>query len=182
MIAIIAMKTKGFTMLELLVTLAILAILTTMAVPSLIDTMGRMAVNSAVRSMATSLSFARTEAIKRGQNVSICPTTDGADCAAGSWAGGWIVFVDVNNDADGDTGSVDAGDILIRAYEPLADMVVTVTPNTDLIAYDNKGFGSNAALVTFKVCPEDGNAENARELEISLSGRARINENVGSCS
>jgi type IV fimbrial biogenesis protein FimT len=175
-------RTQGFTILELLVTMAILGILAAVAVPSLTDTMGRMSVNGATRTLATSLSLARSEAVKRGQDVSICPTTDGADCATGSWAGGWIIFVDVNNDADGDTGSIDVGDVVIRVYEPLSDLAVTVTPNSDLIAYDNKGFGKNAALLTFKVCPQDGNADNAREVEISLSGRARIIDTVGSCS
>ena len=161
-------RTKGFTVLELLVTLAILGILSVLAVPSLIDTLSRMSVNSA-------LSLARSEAVKRVQDVSICPTLDGSDCVSGSWASGWVVFVDSNNDADGGAGSIDTGDTVIRVFESLADLNLTIT-------YDNKGYGKNAAILTFRLCPGDGNAANAKALEISFTGRARISDDVGSCA
>ena len=167
-------RSAGLTLLEMLVTLGILGIMAAVAVPSLMDTVNRMAVTSAARTISSTLSLARSEAVKRGQDVSICPSGDGEDCAAGDWAAGWIVFVDANGDADGDEGSVDAGDTVIRVFDPLADMAMEAAPATDLLAYDNKGYGLLDAMTTFTICPNDGNEANAKEVEISLSGRARI--------
>jgi type IV fimbrial biogenesis protein FimT len=169
------------TILELLITLAILGILAAVSLPSFMDTLGRMSSNSAARSLAATLSLARSEAVKSGFDVSICPTLDGADCEAASWNSGWIVFIDVNNDADGDAGSIDATDRVIRVFEPLAGMDVTVNPAVDLVEYDSKGYGKNASILTFTICPTDGNAENARQVEVGLSGRARIVEEGLGC-
>ena len=169
-------------MLELLIAIAIMGILAAVSLPSFMDTLGRWAANSATRSLAGSLNLARSEAIKQGVDVSICPTNSGTDCVANSWSGGWIIFIDANGDADGAAGSIDAGDTIIRVYEPLSNMTVATTPaNTNLLEYDRKGFGTNAAAVTLKICPVDANVDNAREVIISLSGRARINEDVASC-
>lgn len=167
-------------MLELLVLLAILGILAAAALPSLQDTVVRTGLNSASRTFVSALSLARDEAIKRGMNVNICPTDDGTDCKAGSWAGGWIVFVDANGDADGDTGSIDVGDTIVRVFEPLSSLNMTFSPATDLLVYDSRGYGANSSLLTLKLCPANTN-DHARAVEISLSGRARSIEEGVTC-
>jgi type IV fimbrial biogenesis protein FimT len=174
-------RSTGLTLLEMLVALAILGIMAAVGVPSLMDTVNRMAVTSAARTISSSLSLARSEAVKRGSDVSICPSADGTDCESDNWAGGWIVFVDANGDADGDTGSVDAGDTVIRVFDPLSDIVMDAAPATDLLTYDSKGYGQLAALTTFTICPLDGDETVAKEVEISLSGRARIISSGASC-
>lgn len=171
----------GITILELLIALGILGILATLSIPSFMDTLGRMSANSAARGLAGTLSLARSEAVKTGADISICPTADGVDCISGSWNTGWIVFVDTNADADGDSGSIDAGDRILRVYEPLAGMELAVNPLVDLVQYDSQGYGKNASLLTFTICPLDGNAANARQVEVSLSGRARIESEGLAC-
>ena len=175
-------RITGFTLLEMLITLSILGILAFMAVPSLMDTFNRLAVNTAARRINTALSLARSEAVKRGRNVSVCPSSSGTDCAAGSWAAGWIVFVDANGDADGATGSVDSGDEVLRVFDALADIDVAVSPSTNLLSYSNKGYGTLTAVTTFTLCPMDGDSGNARQVEISVSGRARTINSGVSCS
>lgn len=166
-------RSQGLTLIEMLITLGILAIMSAVALPSLMDTLSRMSVNSASRVFNNTLSLARSEAVKRGRNVSICPSASGTDCAAGVWSSGWIIFIDANGDANGSAGSVDAGDEVLRVFAPLGDVRLTVTPSTNLVAYDNKGFGAIAALLTFKLCPVDNVSRNARQVEVSLSGRPR---------
>ena len=86
---------KGFTLIELLVTLAVAAIALGIAVPSFKSTIVNNRSLSMGDEMVVALNFARSEAIKRGARVSICPSLDAASCStATNWAKGWIVFVD----------------------------------------------------------------------------------------
>lgn len=172
---------KGMTILELLITMALLGVVAALALPSMMDGLGRSSARSATRSFTSALSLARSEAVKAGSRVSICPSVDGEDCSAGSWSTGWIVFIDADGDADGDTGSVDAGDTVLRRFEPLAGVTLSVSPATNLLRYDAKGYGLNAAALTFSLCPLDGNTANARRIEVSLSGRARTIEGAAAC-
>lgn len=85
---------RGFTLVELMVTLVIMAILVAAALPNFRDLLRRNQVASASNALLASLSYARTEAITRGQLVSICPSSDGAACTAGGTAfdPGWLVY------------------------------------------------------------------------------------------
>lgn len=165
-------KDNGYTLIELLVTVAILSILLAVALPNFQDTIESNVTNSQAKLFMTTLNLARSEAIKRGTNVGICPSTDGVDCAAGSWSTGWVVFLDANGDADGAAGSIDAGDTIIRVFDALgADSVFTGT--TDFLEYNSLGFSATAGVQTMKLCPSTNNADNARSVEISVSGRGR---------
>ncbi len=86
---------KGFTFIELMVTLAVLGIVLTVALPNF-STQARNSKSITLSNdFATALNYARTEAIKRGRAVSLCPSLDQTSCAtAGDWNRGWIVFVD----------------------------------------------------------------------------------------
>ena len=175
------MRANGMTILELLITVAVLGLLVALAVPSFTDTMDRMSSNSAARTLASAFTLARSEAVKAGLTVGICGSADGLDCAASSWNGSWIVFIDNNGDANGAAGSIDAGDRVLRVFEPLGAFDLTVAPATNLVRYDSKGFGSNANLLLFTLCPNNGDAANARGIELGVSGRARFIEDGLAC-
>lgn len=172
----------GFTLLELLLLLGMIGVLAMVGLPSLMDTLERMNVNSASRTFTSALSLARSEAVKRGRDVVVCASTNGTDCAASSWASGWIVFIDANGDADGATGSIDAGDTIIRVFDQRSGLAVTTAPATNLLTYDNRGFGRMGSLRTFTICPLDGTAANARQVEVSVAGRARVITTGVACS
>ncbi|MEX0619814.1 MAG: GspH/FimT family pseudopilin [Pseudohongiellaceae bacterium] len=165
-------RSVGITLLEMLIVVAILSIVLTVGLPSFTETAGRIEAGSASRSLQSALGLAKSEAAKRGLTVSVCPTTDGQQCAAGQWNNGWIVFVDANGDASGGAGSIDANDTIIQISDVSAQSVVTAT--TNLIQYDSRGYGLNDEIQTLTVCPPDGNAENARQLEIGITGRVRL--------
>ena len=164
-------KINGFTVIELMIVVGVLGILIAVGLPSLQDTISRISTNTQAKTLVSSLNFARSEAIKRGALVSICSSSSGTDCAANSWADGWIVFVDNNSDANGAAGSVDAGDEVLRVYQGLGGNSLTFSAS--LQQYDPQGFGTNAAARTFLLCPEDGNSANAQSVEISITGRGR---------
>ncbi|MCI5107094.1 MAG: GspH/FimT family protein [Pseudomonadales bacterium] len=130
--------------------------------------------------MLTTLNLARSEAIKRGQDVSICASDDGADCDEDAWSEGWIVFVDNNGDADGTAGSVDGGDEIIRVFDALG-AASTLTSTTDIYSYNSLGFSATGGNQTFLLCPDSGNAANARSIDIGPSGRGRRVEDGLAC-
>lgn len=109
-------KTRGFTLVELMVTLAVLAILTMVAVPSFRDTIRRNRVGTASNALLADFNYARAEAINRGQLVSLCPSSDGSSCTANgtAWESGWLVYTYPAGAASANTVYA-AGDILLRA-------------------------------------------------------------------
>lgn len=109
-------KSRGLTLVELLVVVAISALLAAMAVPNFRDFLVRRSVAAATSALASDYRLARSEAIRRSSPVTICRSTDGASCAAaGSWHDGWIVFSDLNGNQ-----AVDTGDELIRVQSSLS--------------------------------------------------------------
>lgn len=98
------MRNRGFTLLEALVVLALLAVLLSLAAPSLKGLRQKHQMQSQAEQLQASLLLARTEALRRQQRVTLCvresAAVAGADCAtAGTWAQGWVVFVDGNDNA-----------------------------------------------------------------------------------
>lgn len=92
---------RGFTLVELLVTVTLLSILLGVGVPSMRDFLLRRAVLSHVETFGTALRMARSEALKRGAPVTICASADPmastptcATAASTGWQGGWLIFVD----------------------------------------------------------------------------------------
>ncbi|EGF30745.1 putative type-4 fimbrial pilin related signal peptide protein [Oxalobacteraceae bacterium IMCC9480] len=85
----------GFTLIEVMVVIAIAAVLLSIAVPSFFATTQRFRTLGEINSFAHDLQFARTEAIKQGVPVSMCASSDGVRCLKiNTWHKGWIVFTD----------------------------------------------------------------------------------------
>ncbi len=82
----------GFTLLELIVTVAIATIVLTLGVPNFQSMLQNNRVRTALSDLTTDLNLARSEAIKRGTNVTVCKSSDGANCTtAADYGQGWIV-------------------------------------------------------------------------------------------
>ena len=84
-------KVSGFTVLEMLVAIAIIGILTVIALPSVGNMVTRIRMDGKINAVTSALNFARSEAVKRGQTVAVCPGTT-ATCGTGiNWSSGWVV-------------------------------------------------------------------------------------------
>jgi type IV fimbrial biogenesis protein FimT len=170
---------SGFTLIELLLVVAILGTLVTLAVPGFGQLFSQVSSNAQARNLMSSLNFARSEAIRRSTTVVVCATDDGSDCSAGAWSQGWLVFVDNDGNASGGSGSVAAGDEILRVYQPAVARNV-VSFNRPLVRYDSFGFSPDSnANRRFVICPADADVNNASAVTLSVNGRAaRTGDNL----
>lgn len=88
----------GFTLVELMVTIAVLAILLTIGVPSFNSVIASNRLSAGANEFVASLQLARMEAMRRNTRVVVCRSADQATCATGTTWTGWITFVDSNRD------------------------------------------------------------------------------------
>lgn len=126
-------KSDGFTLIEAMVVIAIVAILTTLAAPSFKNLIQSNAVSGNVNSFMADMRFSRSEAIRRGGAVVMCrsnsPETtqscDGNTGATTGWQTGWIVFDDLNDD-----GIHDSNEPVLRVQSPITNMDSIIDPST----------------------------------------------------
>lgn len=148
----------GFTLVELIVTIAVLAILLAIAIPNfqVFIVNGRM--TSAANDMMTTLGFARSEAIKRAANITVCASSSGSACSGGTWENGWIVL--------------DAGGNVIRVREAL-EGAATLTGASTIIISAN-GRMTSPAVATTLTLNSGVTGIDGRQIQIDPSGRARV--------
>lgn len=172
----------GFTLIELLVTLTVLAVVLAIAIPSLQDFLRRNRLAAETNNLVSALAYARSEAVKLGQPVSVCgvsnPEATPPVCADDSWSSGWIVFVDTL-DSLGDA----TDDTVLRVHQPNPADMPGITPpdtfSTHLSYFANgtagDGTGSLAGDETFNLCVDGV----ARDIKVGVTGRVSIEE--GAC-
>lgn len=100
---------KGFTLIELMITLFVLAIILGIAVPSFTDQIRNTRSLTFGEEFATALNYARSEAVKRGRPVTLCPSNDAQTDCDDDWTQGWLVVLD---DSDPANNSVTVGEVL----------------------------------------------------------------------
>jgi len=190
-------KHSGFTLIELMITLAIVAILLTVGVPSLKTFMQQNQLVAASNELISALHVARSEAIKLNTKVSICSSTNGTSCStSSSWQNGWIVFIDGNGATPGNLSGTGIActnmttDCLLRVHGAFKDNQLTVSGldnnNAAITAFTFTSRGlpkvvSGASVSgVFNICSLDnsGSTFASRAVILSLSGRVRVSKNA----
>lgn len=170
-------STQGFTLIELMVTVAMVAILMAVAAPSFVKFQQNAELTSRTNSLLASINTARSEAMKRGRYAMVVPL-DGA-----AWASGMTVFVDVNRNNAYDS----ATDFTVFQFTDPLPPYLTIsgsgptTGATPYMLFDAQGYpktiGAAAGNFTLSVQRNDltGNEllEQTRRIVVAKTGRAR---------
>ncbi len=113
----------GFSLVELLVTLAVAVILVTAATPSLLQFVRANRLAAASNELVAALQLARAEALRRGRPVGVCASGDQSTCnAGGDWSGGWILFQDAV--VSGAPAPTATGAELVRVWQRLDGFIL----------------------------------------------------------
>jgi type IV fimbrial biogenesis protein FimT len=171
---------RGFTLTELLVVMAIVAVLATVGMPSMAAIIGSIRLSSASNVFLSNLHLARSEAIKRNSRVVLCKSADGISCAGtGGWEQGWIVFHDANNNS-----SLDSGEAVIERARPLAGDL-RFTGNFSVARYVSFVSTGATKLVsgsfqagTLTLCRQSATGGEARQIIVNAVGRPRTQKVV----
>ena len=175
-------RVRGFTLIELMVSIGILAILVAVAIPSFTSVMVNYRLTSIANTFVASAQLARSEAIKRNSRVTMCKSADGTTCAmTGGWEQGWILFQDVDNNAV--KGSTE---VLIHAEIALPANFLT-TAGDNYISFTASG-GSELISGAFQattvtLCSQSAPVGPARQMVLNSVGRLRVQKaTVSTCS
>ena len=180
-LAALVTRCRGFTLIEVVVTLAVAAILMSVAVPSFQQMMETNRIAAITNDFSRALQLTRSEAVTRGTLVTMCKSDDINDATptcnnSAAWNDGWIIFADLNSN-----GAYDAAeDTVIRVGQPniQAAAITTDSKLANFISFNAVGEprANGAGNGTFSVCI----APDQRDIVVSVTGRVRIDK--GTCT
>jgi type IV fimbrial biogenesis protein FimT len=194
-------KSSGFTLVELMITVVIAGILVAVGIPSFNSTINSSRLTSYANELVTALNLARSEAVKRGMQVSIRRNGN----TKRNWDSGWIIFTDANGDGvlddngnevlcepPDDNGNIIDADCLLRAYPALTNGYTLRTGNNYAcwVAFDSVGLikvsgnsctGGNVLNDTFRLCDSSKNKTTALSIALNVIGRARVYVGTSAC-
>ncbi len=168
------LQQQGFTLIELIVTIAIVALLLGLAVPAFQSTFERFRVDNTREEVIGSINLARAEAIRQGQSVTLrtrCTTP----AAANDWSCGWQVFTDTDSDS-----TLDAGEIVLQdvSVNPAITVMATNTATSSL-RVNRFGIPVGAGF-GLRVYPSSKAAADGVTVCVATTGRVRT-ASGGSC-
>lgn len=182
-------RISGFTLVELVVTISIAGILLGLAVPSFKSIVTGYKLTAYANKLVSSLCFARSEAVKRGVQISIRKKS----ATTMVWESGWDVFVDNVQVAGNVAGTLDGTDVLLKTYEPLTTgyTIRTGSNYTCWLSYTAQGvsLGSGTACTggaglgsdIFRICDTSANTAIALAIAISPTGRTSTTKGTTAC-
>jgi type IV fimbrial biogenesis protein FimT len=186
-------KQSGFTLLEMMFTIALLAVIVGVGVPNLRDFVRNSRMTAAANDIVTDFNLARSEAVKRRVPVTLCKSQDLANCDDDDAEGpfnSWIVFVDDADpaeasafDGNGQVDTVDGVDEVVLRQRTLPDTITVLKRADQLrVTFLPSGFPETEAarIERLLLCDVRGNVvgaggdSTARAIEIFATGRPNV--------
>ena len=163
---------RGFTLIELMVTLAVLAIVLSIATPDIQQFIRNSRMTTQTNDLVTLFNLARSQAIHEGHRAEVCISANQQSCSAGSWSDGWLVWVDRN-----DNNSLDADEVA-RVGAPISLHTATQALNSantsfTTVAFQPTGFaqlGNGVAFAAISLQPHQCSSQQGRQITINASG------------
>lgn len=162
----VATRAQGFTLLEIAVTVAILAILASAAVPSFTQVLAKNRTSGYTNDFVAALNLARSEAVAKRVSTKVCTSADAATCrAAGdssvlAWASGWVVLDTDNN--------------RVLAYHEALSGQVNLTSDVSSVTFDASGAMTSASQTDFYLRATTCINKDDRLVRLSGSGRISV--------
>lgn len=161
-------RNRGFTLVELMIAITVLAVLAAIAFPNFQGTIRSNRVSTATNELIAALALARSEAIKNTRGAGVCPSDTGTGCG-GAWSQGWIVWSDANGN-----GAFDAGETILR-YGQASPKIVASAADGNPIAFDARGLRRASAAQAVILRPDEcGGQPLQRKLEVGATGLAKV--------
>lgn len=160
-------RERGFSVIELMIAVAIVGVSLTLGAPSLANFVSDMRLSTTTNDLLTFFNYARSEAAKRGARVTICISADQATCSTGGadWAVGALAFLDSNND-----GQAQSTETILRVMNPISGNV-TITATTAFATnyyFYYRPSGAASSQGTLRVCRS---GRIARDISVNSVGR-----------
>lgn len=163
-------RVLGFTAIELLITVVVVAVLVSLALPSFRVFLQNNRLKTETSEFFAAISLARTEAIANAAQATLCVSANQTACTAGTWDQGWLAKIWV--DADGD-GAVDAGEERILRARPAPSNGIVLTAGGTVLSFS--AGGAAGGTISFEVCDETRSSEEGRAIKVfTTTGRARV--------
>ena len=170
---------SGFSLVELMVAVAILTIVLTIAMPDMKGAVRSYQLTAKANNIVNVLNHARSEAAKRGLRVTVCSSTDGASCAGSNqnnWHQGWIMFVDSDNDA-----AVSTGEVIVQSTPADAEFTIVLSGTTNYLSFVSSGMPKTSGFSWWSGSVDvrkvgDSGSDPGRRVTISRAGSMRVSQ------
>jgi len=164
-------RPAGFTLIELMVTVAVAALVVGLGVPSILHTLARHAIDAQAEELQDAVRVGRSEAMKRSGPVVLCRTEESnpTHCAGsgGSWQT-WVLFTDAAR-----SGTFAAGDSMLRQHQD-ASKRTTVTADAASILFEATGIAHADTGPAVIVLAERGAADPAQQRQVCVNPRGDV--------
>ncbi|MCB1583450.1 MAG: GspH/FimT family pseudopilin [Marinicella sp.] len=167
---------QGFTLIEMIISLCLLAILLTYGLPNYYDFKQNQIMSQEVNRLVRTINFARSQSINSSEHIILCATHSGQGCDGDNlWQKGWMVFSDLNKDRQFSSND----EILLLETKTAHHITAKSSMYRQKIRFDQMGAAPGTNL-TVRFCDDRG-PEFGKSVIVSNVGRPRVAQSVDNC-